>query len=438
MSHPYSNDDCDWAASAFFDSATTMAMAMAQEVTANNTLPCVKFKNHTYPYHDFSTYIDDGGKIEKHKKSDRNFPARLHVILSDEQYSNIISWMPHGRAWKVLNKTLLVDEVIPKFFGQSSFASFARQLSGWGFKRLLNTGPDVGCYYHECFLRGHPRLTVLMRRVSPGRGKAATPNMHSEPNFYMIAKQYPLGKSADVGNKETAVAAVPSMESSQPNHQRDPSYRRGPTTPPHQAAYAYAAPANHYDYTANQPNKSKSVSQYHSSSSSGVAPIETTMTNPNYLDSHIFSSVHQDQAHQEGDTNQHYYGRNINQYAGRSPHSGHFSRPQYHYSQQQQQQQQHDAHSDKKFQNAHGDKKSYHSNYSSAQGLIEGSIQPIGSSGGGGTVQMRMSYPAQAQGIQAHNNNNNNSFLPSFSPIRSNFEEKQKNQTSSPNPNTCS
>ena len=89
MSHPYSNDD--WAASAFFDSATTMAMAMAEEVTANNTLPCVKFKNHAY--HDFSTYIDDGGKIEKHKKSDRNFPARLHVILSDEQYSNIISWM---------------------------------------------------------------------------------------------------------------------------------------------------------------------------------------------------------------------------------------------------------------------------------------------------------------------------------------------------------
>ena len=256
-----------------------------------------------------------------------------------------------------------------------------------------------------------------MRRVSPGQDKA-TPNVHAEPDFNKIAKQYPLEKSADVGKKETAAAAaaaaVPRMESSQPNHQRDPYYQRGPTIPPHQAAYAYAAPANQYDYTANQHTKSKSVGQYHSST--GSAPIETTVTNPNYLDSHIFSSVHQDQAHQEGDTNQHYYGRNINQYAGRSPHSGHFSRPQYHYSQQQQ----HDAHSDKKFQNAHGDKNSYHSNYSSAQGLIEGNIQPIGSSGG--TVQMRMSYPAQAQGIQAHNN----SFLPSFSPIRSNFQEVEE------------
>eukprot|EP00577_Skeletonema_sp_RCC1716_P012055 CAMPEP_0113405458 /NCGR_PEP_ID=MMETSP0013_2-20120614/18963_1 /TAXON_ID=2843 ORGANISM="Skeletonema costatum, Strain 1716" /NCGR_SAMPLE_ID=MMETSP0013_2 /ASSEMBLY_ACC=CAM_ASM_000158 /LENGTH=409 /DNA_ID=CAMNT_0000291187 /DNA_START=20 /DNA_END=1249 /DNA_ORIENTATION=- /assembly_acc=CAM_ASM_000158 len=392
---------------------------MAEEVTANNTLPHFKFKNKNHIYRDFSTYIDDGGKIEKHKKSDRNFPARLHAILSDEQYSNIISWMPHGRAWKVLNKTLFVEEVIPKFFGQSKFASFARQLSGWGFKRLRNTGPDFGCYYHECFLQGHPRLTVIMKRISPRQGKA-TPNMHSEPDFNTIAKLYLPEKSADAGKKETAAAAaaaaaVPRMESSQPNHQRDPYYQRGPTTPPHQAAYAYAAPANQYDYAANQHTKSKSVGQYHSSSSSGVAPIETTVTNPNYLDSHIFSSVHQDQAHQEDDTNQYYYGRNINQYAGRSPHSGHFSRPQYHYSQQQQ----HDGHSDKKFQNAHGDRNSYHSNYSSAQGLIEGNIQPIGSSGG--TVQMRMSYPAQAQGIQARN-----SFLPSFSPIRSNFQEVEE------------
>jgi hypothetical protein len=50
---------------------------------------------------------------------------------------------------------------------------------------------DFGCYYHECFLRGHPRLTILMRRISPGQGKA-TPNAYEEPDFYMTAKQFPL------------------------------------------------------------------------------------------------------------------------------------------------------------------------------------------------------------------------------------------------------
>ena len=88
-----------------------------------------------HKYRDFSTYIKDGHRIEKHKKSDRNFPARLHAILSDGQYDHIISWMPHGRAWKINNKELLMQEAAPKFFGQSKYASFARQLSGWGFKR---------------------------------------------------------------------------------------------------------------------------------------------------------------------------------------------------------------------------------------------------------------------------------------------------------------
>ena len=52
------------------------------------------------------------------------------------------------------------------------------------------SGPDYGCYYHECFLRGHEQLTVLMRRME-------------EPDFYSMAQQYPLGdnnKSKDNDN----------------------------------------------------------------------------------------------------------------------------------------------------------------------------------------------------------------------------------------------
>lgn len=176
-------------ASAFFDYSVTTEDDAAVVVASNINVTLPRFADHSY--HDFSTFIANGGKVEKHKKSDRNFPARLHAILADERYAHIITWMPHGRAWKVLDKDLLVETVIPKYFGQSKFASFTRQLSGWGFKRLHQTGPDFGCYYNECFLRGHPQLTVLMRRVSPGQGKA-TPHANSEPDFYLIAKQFPL------------------------------------------------------------------------------------------------------------------------------------------------------------------------------------------------------------------------------------------------------
>jgi hypothetical protein len=54
------------------------------------TLPR-RFADHTY--HNYSTYIEDGGKLQKHKKSESNFPARLHAMLSNEDYSHIISWM---------------------------------------------------------------------------------------------------------------------------------------------------------------------------------------------------------------------------------------------------------------------------------------------------------------------------------------------------------
>ncbi len=90
---------------------------------------------------------------------------------------------PHGRAWKIHNKDLLISEVVPRYFVQSKYQSFARQLNGWGFKRLHQAGNDFNAYYHECFLRGMPQLAVLMKRVSPNQGRLLS-HLEREPNFY--------------------------------------------------------------------------------------------------------------------------------------------------------------------------------------------------------------------------------------------------------------
>ena len=223
---------------AYDELSTSQSQAVSQAITAQAKL-WPRFTDHTY--RDFSNYIEDGGKLDKHKKCERNFPARLHAMLSDEQYSHIISWMPHGRAWKVQNKKLLIEEAIPKYFGQSKYASFNRQLSGWGFKRLHKLGmgkiinpvcacvaciihssststislslssficchtyTDTGAYYHELFLQGHPRLTILMRRRnSPGHGRAI-PYMEGEPDFYLISKTAPLFTAAAEADKKPA------------------------------------------------------------------------------------------------------------------------------------------------------------------------------------------------------------------------------------------
>ena len=49
-------------------------------------------------YRDYSRYLERGGELVAHKKSTNNFPARLHRMLSDDQHSDVISWMvsaPH-------------------------------------------------------------------------------------------------------------------------------------------------------------------------------------------------------------------------------------------------------------------------------------------------------------------------------------------------------
>ena len=57
----------------------------------NITSTSLKYVDHTY--HDFSTYIIEGGELTKHKKSDNNFPARLHKLVSDGHSNDVITWM---------------------------------------------------------------------------------------------------------------------------------------------------------------------------------------------------------------------------------------------------------------------------------------------------------------------------------------------------------
>ncbi|KAL7542372.1 hypothetical protein ACHAWF_007162 [Thalassiosira exigua] len=190
----------------------------------------VQYVDHTY--REFSRYEEEGGKMIKHKKSTNNFPARLHRMLSDGSNSHAIVWMvsvapemkfvvrfllihapicynllqysqPHGRAWKVINKSRLLTEVLPKYYGCIKYESFIRQLNG--FKRLHQSGPDFGSYYHECFLRNLPKLTCFVRRLASKKGKTI-PFAQGEPNLYMISAQYPLPVFAV---EEPAVANEP-------------------------------------------------------------------------------------------------------------------------------------------------------------------------------------------------------------------------------------
>lgn len=97
----------------------------------------------------YKDHANDKQRVDALRRVDEPFPVKLHQILSDPTISEIITWMPHGRSWKVFNVDALVASVLPKYFNHSQYASFMRQVNGWGFRRFSSSSRDYRSYYHE-------------------------------------------------------------------------------------------------------------------------------------------------------------------------------------------------------------------------------------------------------------------------------------------------
>lgn len=114
------------------------------------------------------------------------FPSKLYGLIEDAQSDglcHIISWQVHGRCFKIHNFDFFAAYLLPRYFRQTKFSSFKRQMNLYGFRREL--GADNGSYYHELFLRGRPDLVMTMRRVGAGVSDGWRPYQGEEdPNFY--------------------------------------------------------------------------------------------------------------------------------------------------------------------------------------------------------------------------------------------------------------
>eukprot|EP00581_Thalassiosira_minuscula_P016166 CAMPEP_0183730100 /NCGR_PEP_ID=MMETSP0737-20130205/31983_1 /TAXON_ID=385413 /ORGANISM="Thalassiosira miniscula, Strain CCMP1093" /LENGTH=461 /DNA_ID=CAMNT_0025962489 /DNA_START=100 /DNA_END=1485 /DNA_ORIENTATION=+ len=148
----------------------------------------------TYIYRDFATIPApsmSGATLHPQSLQAQKLPAKLASILSDQGFTSLITWLPHGRSWKVLNRDLFAEHALPSYFGHRNYASFVRIVNAWGFRRITR-GPDRDAYYHELFLRGRPDLHQRMKRLSTAHRKAPVTKEHKCPNFYELAKTSPL------------------------------------------------------------------------------------------------------------------------------------------------------------------------------------------------------------------------------------------------------
>lgn len=96
------------------------------------------------------------------------FPFKLHSILENSGTAGqdaIISWLPSGKAFKIHKPKEFADVIMPRYFNQTKYRSFQRQLYIYGFDRIKDkSSDDYGAYHHDLFIRGVSDLCLDMTR----------------------------------------------------------------------------------------------------------------------------------------------------------------------------------------------------------------------------------------------------------------------------------
>mmetsp|Transcript_19956 Transcript_19956/g.37563 ORF Transcript_19956/g.37563 Transcript_19956/m.37563 type:complete len:207 (-) Transcript_19956:1738-2358(-) len=147
---------------------TEVPEGTTSDAPAPNSAPCeTDPDDDTYVYRDFATIPApsmDGVVLHPQSLQAQKLPAKLASILSDQDLTSVIIWLPHGRSWRVLNRDLFAEHALPRYFGHKNYASFVRIINAWGFRRITR-GADRDAYYHEVSAVNNCQWQILLLRI---------------------------------------------------------------------------------------------------------------------------------------------------------------------------------------------------------------------------------------------------------------------------------
>ena len=167
----------------------TQSESMRYDIQSAPAIYGVRYKGYT-DYSNVPSHLQELPIAERNLGgTTMTFPERLHQMLEQGEFPDIVSWAPHGRAFQVHKPKEFEATVLLLFFNQTKFRSFQRQLNLYKFRRVYQE-LDRGAYYHELFLRGRGKLCTRMKRNK----KCDTNDDSSKldpgfsPNFYMMKR----------------------------------------------------------------------------------------------------------------------------------------------------------------------------------------------------------------------------------------------------------
>ena len=88
---------------------------------------------------------------------------------SSQDWDDIVSWQPHGKAFRVHKPLEFTKFIVPHYFNQTKYKSFQRQLLIYGFQRIRSKGVDQGAYFHERFVRDDKQKCFCLPRRKQAR-----------------------------------------------------------------------------------------------------------------------------------------------------------------------------------------------------------------------------------------------------------------------------
>jgi HSF-type DNA-binding len=105
------------------------------------------YVNHTY--RDFSSVPAEPNHVEPVHFHEMTIVQKLHRVVSTPEYSHLITWMPHGRSFKLVDEDRLEKSgLLRDVFRMRSLSSFKAELLKHDFKKI--TKEEEGkTYYHE-------------------------------------------------------------------------------------------------------------------------------------------------------------------------------------------------------------------------------------------------------------------------------------------------
>jgi len=143
-----------------------------------------------------------------HKRA-KTFPEILLDIMSNPEYSHIVSWLPHGQSFAIHNADEFVSIILPKYFRKVIFRSFIRKLNRWGFRSVKRSVSGYeSTFEHKLFVRDQPGLIARMfcksnpsDKMSSMAAKKREEIMNSTPTSMTAVK------AEDVVHLQNATAA---------------------------------------------------------------------------------------------------------------------------------------------------------------------------------------------------------------------------------------